>query len=77
MAGTRIKNQTITLEDGSKVRGKNVRLCSDFLFRWLLGGANPTSTIGSVRHGGLELPVKRTRGRSRWVVAGPGAIYFA
>jgi hypothetical protein len=74
MPSPRLKNQTITMLDGSKVRGKNIRLCSDFLFS-VLEGVNPTSTVGLVRHGGLELPVKRTRGRSRWLVAGHGLPY--
>lgn len=76
MAGTRIQDQKITLSDGTKVAGKSIRLCTPGLFM-TIGGSAPTRTIGTAKVNGVEIPVKRTRGRSRWVQAGKGAYYSA
>lgn len=75
MASLRLKNQTVTLNDGEKVRGKNIRMCSPSLFE-ARGGTEPTRTVGLVYQDGWEIPVKRTRGRSRWIQAGCGMTYY-
>lgn len=76
MAGQRIYGQTIVLEDGSRVAGKNIRLTTTNKFLDLYG-TNPTRTVGVARVGGREIPVRRTRGRSRWEQAGDGVFYSA
>ena len=74
--GTRIPNQTITLRSGEKVFGKNIRVCTQYLFE-CLGGTDATCTVGIARVDGQEIPVTRTRGRSKWVQAGVGERYDA
>jgi len=75
MPAERVRNQKITLSDGSVVSAKTVRRCSDFLFsrltnfnRTILG-----KTVGTAKVNGYEIPVRRTRGRNGpWIQEGAG-----
>lgn len=76
MTSRGLSDQKIVLRGGKVIRGKYIRLCSQEEFE-VLGGSRPTKTIGYARVKGSEIPVKRTRGRSRWVQAGNGVGYSA
>lgn len=77
MSPDRFSDQTILLEDGTTVKGKNVRKCSRELFELVLGGEGDSKTVGTARVEGMEIPVERTRGRKNWRQAGPGERYRA
>ena len=76
MANNRVYGQTIVLSDGARVQNKNIRLATEALFS-RFGGTGPTKTVGIARVSGREIPVRRTRGRSRWEQAGEGVFYSA
>lgn len=79
MPAERIQNQTITLTDGVKVSGKTVRRASIGLIGDLTGNISETKgTFGTAKVRGLEIPVRRTRGRNGpWVQIGYGRTNFA
>jgi hypothetical protein len=65
MAG--LSDQTVTLTNGKKLRGKFVERCGEHRFKEV-GGGDPEGKIGIVYADGKYRPVRRTSGRGGpWV----------
>jgi len=76
MPAERIQNQLVKLADGRKVTGKTVRRASRRMVDILSDSFNVflgKGTFGTAKVDGLEIPVKRSRGRNGpWVQMGSG-----